>query len=722
MKNKKEQMTALMQMCQLYFDKNLIFRANEINKALSLITDQITTSKKIRSEIEYIDMPMSFDIETTSIYTKDGLKMAFMYVWQFSIMGIVVMGRTWDGFTEMMETMSEHFNTDIKKRLVIYIHNLSYEFQFLYKYFDWESVFVVGSRKPAYALTKNGIEFRCSYILSGYSLAKVGEQLNVFKCNKMVGDLDYDKIRHSETELTEKEIGYCVGDVQTVVAYIAERIIEDGGIAYIPLTNTGYVRQYTRKKCMKTYGYRKMISKLTIDPDEYIQLKRAFSGGFTHANLNYSNEIMYNVTSYDFTSSYPTVMIAEKFPMSKGKKVKVNSLKEFYDYLKTYCCIFDIELTNVSLKDNMPDSPISASHCFLKEGITVDNGRIYKADRIRLTITDVDFQIYKAFYNFDEHFKIANFRIYRKGYLPKPIIETVLELYGKKTKLKDVIGMEVEYQHSKGMLNSLFGMVVIDPIQEHGEFNTIKGRWNNKEENEESKEDVCDVIDEYNKNKGRFLFYPWGVYITAYARRNLFSGILESKSDYIYSDTDSIKIINAENHNDYIRSYNTKVIEKLKKCLDFYKLDYELLEPETIKGKKKPLGVWDFDGFYTRFKTLGAKRYMTEQDENVKITVSGLNKTNAVNFLCKDWALDVKTHKEINSPFEKFSDDLYVPAEFTGKKTHTYIDEERAEYVTDYTGKKKLVHSISGVHLEGAEYNLNIEKYLSFILSIKGGA
>ena len=32
----------------------------------------------------------------------------------------------------------------------------------------------------------------------------------------MVGDMDYKKIRNSETTLTEKEIGYCINDVKAV--------------------------------------------------------------------------------------------------------------------------------------------------------------------------------------------------------------------------------------------------------------------------------------------------------------------------------------------------------------------------------------------------------------------------------------------------------------------------------------------------------------------------
>lgn len=63
--------------------------------------------------------------------------------------------------------------------------------------------------------------------------------------------------------------------------------------------------------------------------EEFNMLQRAFAGGFTHANAEYTDEIMYNVDSYDFTSSYPYVMIAEKYPMSQGVAITVKSTAQF---------------------------------------------------------------------------------------------------------------------------------------------------------------------------------------------------------------------------------------------------------------------------------------------------------------------------------------------------------------------------------------------------------
>ena len=71
------------------------------------------------------------------------------------------------------------------------------------------------------------------------------------------------------------------------------------------------------------------------------------------------------------------------------------------------------------------------------------------------------------------------------------------------------------------------------------------------------------------------------MWITAYARKNLWTGILEFKNDYVYSDTDSIKCVNVPDHMEYINKYNDIVINKLKKknqklALSYLEKAYEI--------------------------------------------------------------------------------------------------------------------------------------------------
>ena len=296
-------------------------------------------------------------------------------------------------------------------------------------------------------------------------------------------------------------------------------------------------------------------------------------------------------------------------------------------------------------------------------------------------------------------------------YLPKPIIESILELYQDKTTLKGVEGYEVEYLLSKGMLNSVYGMTVTDIVREVIEYNE---EWNiTKPSNEE----IEKQIETYNNSPNRFLYYPWGVWVTAYARRNLWSGILNIGEDYVYSDTDSIKLLNYKKHIPYIEWYNKNLVEKLKKMCDFRKIDFNLMKPKTKEGVEKMIGVWDYDGHYTHFKTLGAKRYLVRYDNGeLALTVAGLSKKNGIEYMKRVCNNDYK------KVFEMFNDELYIPADETGKNTHTYIDEEMRIQSIDYQGNVEDIYIPSCIHLGKCEFTLSISKqYGKFLKDFREG-
>lgn len=715
-----------------YTPNETVFPPMQIADVLAMAVDEtylIGNNKKER----FYNLPCSFDIETSSFYRDETgetftyeqvskldktkfEKCSLMYVWQFGINGYVIVGRTWDEFTAMMQTVSETLNLSETRRLICYVHNLSYEFQFIRKLFEWERVFSIDLRKPIYAITKGGIEFRCSYLLSGYNLAKLADQLNTYHCAKMVGDLDYRLIRHTATPLTEQEIKYCTHDVICVMNYIQERIEEYGNILRLPITKTGFVRKYCRSVCLRTkdengkakpnYKYADEIHEMYITGiEEFNMLQRAFSGGFTHANANYTDETLREVDSYDFTSSYPYVMVAEQFPMSRGVRVNVKSMAQFEFLCSKYCCIFDVEFSDI-FASKTQDNPISVSKCYVKENISENNGRLVTGRKIALTITNVDYNVIKNFYTWGK-MRIGLMYCYRKEYLPTEFVKAILHLYEKKTTLKGVTGKEVEYLNSKEMLNSCYGMSVTNPLRD--EF-TYNGEWDiNKITPQEQKE----TLDKYNDSRNRFLFYPWGVFVTSYARRNLFTAIAELGEDYVYSDTDSVKVLNGDTHKEYFKKYNEVVDMKLRKACKFHGLPLTLCMPDTIKGITKILGVWDYEGRYKRFKTLGAKRYMTEDsDGKVSLTVSGVNKKSAVPYLLEKYGK--------NGIFDAFTNYLSIPPQATGKNIHTYIDYEQTGTVTDYNGITNEFHTETGVHLEPTGYSLSLSvMYLNYLIGIK---
>lgn len=693
--------------CEYCSPKN----SNNFYDNLNDILCDIEFIKKGKSE-KISNVASVFDMEASSFYNHNNEKQCCMYAWVFGLNGRCIKGRYWHEFTWVINSLVNAYNLSPKNRLIIYVHNLSYEFQWIKGLFKWEKVFSLDNRKPCYAITKNGIEFRCSYILSGYSLEILGENLTKYKVSKKVGDLDYSLLRHSQTPLTEKEWGYILNDGLVVMAYIQEEIERLGSIKDIPLTKTGYVRNLCKEKCLKgenRWSYVRGIKTLTLEPETYLQAKQTYMGGFTHANINYVGKTLKNVYSYDFCSSYPAVMISEKFPMSKPIFTFIKDEKDFMRYLKTFCCMFECKFYNIRSKVSF-DNYISLSKCQTIENYVSNNGRIIEADSLKISLTEQDFFIIAEMYDWD-CMEVSNFYYFFTDYLPKELITTILELYKDKTELKGIEEKIVEYLVSKGMINSVYGMCVTEPCRDEIIFD---GEWKTKHAN------IEEQLDTYNRNNNRILYYYWGIWVTAYSRRNLFSGILEFKDDYIYSDTDSLKIFNKNKHIEYIKEYNNKITDKVNACLTYYGIDISMANPKTIKGIHKPIGIWEYEGKYDKFKTLGAKRYIYEQNGDLNITIAGVNKKSGKEYLLYTYGDKV---------FENFEDNLHFPAHYdkdgidsngSGKLCHTYIDDEMEGLLIDYLGNKYHYKEKSGVFMENTDYTLGLENtFKKLLLGIK---
>lgn len=691
--------------------------------------------RKIRNKEYVYNCPAAFDIETTSFYrqTEDGPdKAAIMYLWQFGLNGRVMIGRTWDDCLRLFEVLSERLQLKAGERLLyVYVHNLGFEFSFLCRRLEWAKIFSISLRRPIYATTTTGLSFRCSQLLSGYSLEMVGRNLLTYKVQKLSGNLDYSLMRNQDTVLEPQELQYGINDVLVVMAYIMEKIDQDGDITRIPLTKTGYVRKMLRNACLYPGGvhnskkdpkaggqymkYHRRITSLELDPDEYQMAKRAFQGGFTHANGYAAGRDYEDVDSYDFTSSYPAVMVAEEFPMTRGEDYDPETYDNFLRQLRLYACMFDVEFTG--LEATFPwDHYISRSRCVACEGETVDNGRLVSADRILITLTDVDFDVIRKTYSW-ESMTIYTFKRYRRAYLPTEFIGVILDLYGIKTELKGLTSedgtVERRYLSGKENLNSIYGDTVMDICRAEIVYD---GTWTTKAP------DIAEILDHYNHDPRRYNSYLWGVWTTAYARRNLWTAILELGPDYLYADTDSVKIVNGEAHAAYFRSYNEQIVDKLDRACAFHKFDPERTRPRNAKGKQKQLGVWDYEERFYLFKTLGAKRYMVIDDRGLQITVAGLGKSTAAEYL-------VNTYVTPEDVFNAFSDELEIPGEYeyhgrtvsaTGKNTHTYLDDPYEGMMTDYQGHTVRYRELSGIHMEPAAYSLSLaEEYVRYIFRIQ---
>lgn len=578
--------------------------------------DKFKYSAKIRKggkhRCNYYDLVGAFDIETTTIKNVEK-PYGFMYIWQFCLEECVCMGRTWEEFIYFIEQLNKTLMLCKTNRLVVYVHFLSYEFQFIHNFLQIDELFAKDKRKPLYFYA-NGIEWRCSYFLSNMSLAKFCENSELCTYYKKDGDeFDYSKIRTPKTELTKYEYEYCYCDVRGLVQCIRS-LLQDDTIVSIPLTNTGYVRRYFRNEMKKNPKNRYNFLDMKLTPEQYLLCKKIFRGGNTHASRFYADMILENVASKDEQSSYPACMMLDYFPVSKFMSCSLNNLESFEKYINKYCVIMTVDFYNIELSDDEPIPYIDIGHCEKHSKIINDNGRVLKADFIRISITEIDFNIIKKQYKFSE-FSVLTAFFAKRGKLPKEFRKALMFWYSKKTELKGVEGSEYEYMKSKNRVNSSFGMMVSNIV--HDEFIFDGVEWDCE------KADTEKGLTDFYENRNNFLSYQQGIYVTAHARRRLQVGIDILKDDLIYTDTDSLKYLNPEKYEEIFSKINAEIIADCEKS--------DIPAYAVKDGKKYYLGIFDTEPTYTEFKTLGAKKYCGSHfnkkgKEVFEVTVSGMSK------------------------------------------------------------------------------------------------
>lgn len=596
-----------------------------------------------KKPIVYYDVEMAFDIETTTLekldyerYNKTGEKVvkgtAFMYQWQFCIKDTVCFGRTWNEFLSFCEKLHLYLQTSDKKRAVVYVHNLSYEFQFMKDFVEFDEIFARDAHKvmKCYAY-KYGIEFRCSYFLSNMSLAKFCENSEGVSHYKLVDTYDYKKLRTPTTPLTDVEQGYCYNDVRGLCECIRALRKEDN-LAEIPLTSTGYVRREFRRAMQSDKGYYpEVFTDLALTLPQYQLCKDAFRGGNTHANRIHAGhtitakkgENAIIMGSMDISSSYPAQIAMGYYPMSAFRAVEITSQEQFDNLCATRCVIMRVQFDNLRMKENIPVPYIPLSKC-QKHGkdCVIDNGRVLSIDCCEIAMTEIDLSIIKNQYDYD-FFTVSECYVAARGKLPDSMRNTMMAFFIAKSRLKGNPDKVYEYMKSKNKLNSTFGMCVTDLLQDEWVMNQTTGEWTRE------KADAEKALKTYYDGKNSFLHYQWGIYVTAHARKQLQDMLDVVGMDAVYCDTDSIKFLHPDVHIPEFEAKN-KILEKRA-------IDNDIPAFCDVGDNRYILGVWDMDDLYIQFKTLGAKKYCgVEWDEKAAqsgkdpvrftSTVAGMNK------------------------------------------------------------------------------------------------
>lgn len=632
----------------------------------------------------------AFDIETTYL---DEIEQSIMYIWQFAVMDLrtdniwYCFGRTWDEFIELLNSFYHDGIT-----IMIWVHNLSYEFQFLRHWLPFvkDKVFSLKSRKVVRA-DIDGIQFRCSYIQTNKSLDAFTKDMGVVH-QKLSGVIfDYSKKRFPWTEMTQEELQYCCNDVVGLLEAMRVRMkMENDTLYSLPLTSTGYVRRLA-KNAMKSYNYNQLHA-MMCNEDVYRLLRLEFRGGDTHANRYHVNQILENVASFDRASSYPDVMLNYRFPMSAFTPRMITDIEELERKCKVRdCCFIAVfTITHLQQRDIYYGAPyLSLDKAVEISGQVVDNGRVLSADKAVYVFNDIDWKIVKSEYVGEV--EISQVYIAKYGYLPRAFRDLVIDLFHKKTSLKNVEGQELNYMRSKELINSLYGMCAQNPVKP----DII---YMDEPEQAFKLEEIVDIGEKLEKyNKKAFLLYAWGCWVTAWARLKLKEMINIVGDNFVYCDTDSVKFLVRDDYKRIIRKikeYN-KGLKELSISNNGYATDK--------KGIVHYLGVYEYEETYKKFKTLGAKKYAyVHEDGTFGITIAGVPK--------KAGAREMEKIENFNVGFI-FRD--------TGKLESVYNDCDYGTYYPDDSPEHRI-EIRSNIVLRESTYEIGLSAEYMYILASVG--
>lgn len=647
---------------------------------------KLYTIKQGKFSNNYWDLKCGFDIETTTYIDR-----AYMYIWQIGINNKAFYGNTWEEFNDCLNIINcyidylnrqkakEKHKKEFKAQAICFIHNIAFEWQFVRKEIPVTYVFLKSLREPLYFESDN-IKFLDSFQITHMSLAKLAKRYCTTQ--KMVGDIDYTILRNATDgkNLTDKEKKYCENDVLILcefAEYYFNKYISNNELIY---TETSIVR-HSLKKAFKEQNQITKQDIFEMYPksfnDYLMYMEYLFAGGWVKSSVDAFGKILSNIKCKDITSSYPAQIAHRYYPTSKFKSIKIDSKQMFNNMLNRYCCILDVTLFNV--KKTTIHSIISTSKIVNNDTgrILVDNGRIAEVEKVRLLMTELDWDIFNKFYEYDK-FKIVinSFKIAVRGKLPSYVVSTMLDAYERKEELKL---QDKDYFNEKCFVNMFYGCFVTKIHK----FNYIfKDGSITKELN-----------DYYKQIRSSVLSPFWGIWCTSWARFQELSAVYANADCVVYGDTDSVKGHNMSD--DYFNNYNAEQIEKNKKLCEKYNKNFDLI---------KELGCWDSEPAYQLFKTIGCKRYIGYDENNkLSVTIAGVPKGTLEKIVGINPDKDKKYYTNSQKALEVM-DLLKDGQSFSNCKTGaTYNDNEHSDIING-----ELMVSKSSVAINNIDFTIKV--------------
>lgn len=659
----------------------------------------------------YNNVVCAFDIEVTTFFNINGEwvtqdikntdekyiqslseaeKIAVPYIWQFAINDDVVFGRELSEFWEFLKIftiVNRNGNT------IIYVHNLAYEFEFLCENFPRDtSIFAKMVYKPMkIEIPSMRVIFRCSYMLTNMSLENCAKEFNLNV--EKTAELDYTIARLPNTPLSPAELHYCENDVRIVVEMIRKIFLERyENIVDIPLTQTGEVRREVKRIAKTIPHYIYQMNKIKPDLQQYKLITAVIAGGYAHLNGLYNDVVLENVTSWDKKSSYPDIMCTRRFPMGKWNRCSGN----YFDF-EDYAYIMRVKFIGVECRYIW--AYISAHKCKSFKA-NCDNGKIYSAEWVEMWCTEQDYEMIRQCYKIEDEIIFECYKSFKK-YLPREMVLFILEMFGNKSRYKGDENHQSLYLRSKQLINAIYGLTLSNDVRIDIVFDIFSHLW-------EIPKKLTDVqiIEKLNRTRP-FLNFSIGAWVTAYGRRDVFEMLMKINLSAVYSDTDSIKLLHGDKYAPLFDEYNKQCEMRIDTVCRALNIEKSLFYPKNPQGIVQPLGYFENEGTYDKFKSLGAKKYCFVKNGEFNATVAGLR---------KKYLLGGEKISTIKS-MDEMRKENKIPH---GRSVHWHIVNQPNVWLTDYLGNAYQNKQKQGLAMLSTFYTFNITRdYADFIVDVR---
>lgn len=208
------------------------------------------------------------------------------------------------------------------------------------------------------------------------------------------------------------------------------------------------------------------------------------------------------------------------------------------------------------------------------------------------------------------------------------------------------------------------------------------------------------------KEEDSFTVYQAGIWVTAWARHNLFDFIIALDERIAYCDTDSIKGLFTDEDIKFVEDYNKKIEDLENQVAQTLGIDHAKYTATTSKGKIKRLGVMEREDDCEEFKTLGAKRYVYLSNGEIHCTIAGLPK---------------RAGKAKIKSVDDFKDGLVWDTQESEKLIAKYNDNQNSCIWIDRDGNAYESEAKYGICLQPTTFDLSISNEFSHFLNLLRG-